>query len=62
MSEEAGAGIPHPESASWRTAGSVYDFKAVDIDGHLISLDKYRSDHTLKLHATRSRIAFCKII
>ena len=42
MSKEAETGIPRPDGVCWRSAGSVYDFNAVDINGQPISLGKYR--------------------
>ncbi|KAG0426613.1 hypothetical protein HPB47_026274 [Ixodes persulcatus] len=36
----------HPQATSasdgWKTAASIYDFDAVDIDGNKVSLSKYR--------------------
>ncbi|KAG7514866.1 phospholipid hydroperoxide glutathione peroxidase isoform X3 [Solea senegalensis] len=31
-------------SASTETATSIYDFSATDIDGNVVSLEKYRGD------------------
>lgn len=28
----------------WQTATSIYDFSATDIDGNLVSLEKYRGN------------------
>lgn len=28
----------------WQTATSIYDFSATDIDGNVVSLEKYRGD------------------
>ncbi|KAK9519173.1 hypothetical protein VZT92_021918 [Zoarces viviparus] len=28
----------------WQTATSIYNFSATDIDGNLVSLEKYRGD------------------
>uniref|UniRef100_A0AAQ4RE64 GPX4 peroxidase n=1 Tax=Gasterosteus aculeatus aculeatus TaxID=481459 RepID=A0AAQ4RE64_GASAC len=28
----------------WQTATSIYDFSATDIDGNLVSLEKYKGD------------------
>lgn len=28
----------------WQTATSIYDFSALDIDGNLVSLEKYRGN------------------
>lgn len=28
----------------WHTATSIYDFSATDIDGNVVSLEKYRGD------------------
>ncbi|TWW57712.1 Phospholipid hydroperoxide glutathione peroxidase, mitochondrial [Takifugu flavidus] len=28
----------------WQTATSIYNFSAVDIDGNVVSLEKYRGD------------------
>lgn len=28
----------------WHTATSIYDFSAMDIDGNVVSLEKYRGD------------------
>jgi len=34
-------------NADWKTAKSIYDFSAIDIDGNEVLLDKYRDHVTL---------------
>ncbi|KAF8783250.1 Phospholipid hydroperoxide glutathione like protein [Argiope bruennichi] len=31
-----------PGNADWKSAKSIYDFSAIDIDGNVVSLEKYR--------------------
>jgi hypothetical protein len=35
---------PSFEKDAWKAAKSIYEFSAKDIDGHDVSLDKYRGD------------------